>query len=209
MRRLLRDIAYERVRDRIIYGEDPPGALLREADLAAAIGVSKAPIREALTRLAAEGLVERKAQSHTRVTDIDTRAARDAVALIRLCHAEAVHTAQITDDDVTRMRAAQDRFVAALRAQDVRTALMADDEFHDVIVERAGNMPLADTIERWSPLIRRIEVARFSSDHAQSSIQRHEDLIDALAIGDTHRAVSITSVLFGSLQDDLHDRSTA
>lgn len=203
MRRLLRDVAYEHLRDRIVFGVDPPGTVLREADLAEEIGVSKAPVREALARLSAEGLVERKAQSHTRVTDLDSRITRDAVSLIQLLHTEAVGVARMYPEDITRMRAANDRFVAAIRAGDVRTALAADDDFHGVIVERSGNIPLAESIERWSPQIRRLEARRFTGEHAESSIQRHLDLIDALTLGDTARAMRITSVLFGSLHDEL------
>lgn len=209
MRRLLRDVAYERLRDRIVFGEDPPGTVLREADLAYDLGMSKAPIREALARLTAEGLVERKAQSHTRVSEIDTREARDAVALIRLMHTEAVRIARVTDDDLTRMRAANDRFLAAIRVSDVRTALAADEDFHGIVVDRADNGPLADTIERWSPLIRRIEVMRFGSEHATSSATRHLELLDALADGNSERAAIITSDLFGSLQQELHDEYLA
>lgn len=202
MRRLLRDVAYEHLRDRIVFGEDPPGTLLREADLAEEIGVSKAPIREALARLSSEGLVERKAQSHTRVTELDTRITRDAVSLIQLLHTEAVGMARLHAQDITRMRAANDRFIAAIRARDVRSALNADDDFHGVIVERAGNLPLAETIERWSPQIRRLEARRFLGEHAEASIHRHLDLIDALTLGDVARAMRITSVLFGSLHDE-------
>lgn len=205
MRTFLRDAAYRYVRDRIVFGEDPPGTVLREAELAEVIGVSKAPIREALTRLAAEGLVERKAQSHTRVTPVNDQMTRHALSLVRLLHAEAVYGSRITLDDLTRMRAANDRFVAAIRASDVRSALAADDDFHGVVITSSGNIPLAETIERWSPLIRRLEVMRFSSDHAESSIQRHHDLMDALEIGDIHRAASVTSVLFGSLLDEIVD----
>jgi len=203
MRRLLRDVAYEQLRDRIVFGDDPPGTVLREEDLARDIGVSKAPIREALARLSSEGLVERKAQAHTRVTNLDTRVTRDAVDLIRLLHTEAVASARLIPEDLTRMRAANDRFIAAIRVNDVRTALTADDEFHGVIVERCDNLPLAETIERWSPQIRRLEARRFTGAHAQSSIRRHHDLIDALTIGDTPRAARITSVVFGSLLDEL------
>lgn len=207
MRRLLRDVAYEHLRDRIVFGDDPPGTVLREEDLARSIGVSKAPVREALARLSAEGLVERKAQSHTRVTELDTRVTRDAVDLIRLLHTEAVASTRPTPEDLTRMRAANDRFIAAIAVHDVRTALAADDEFHGVIVERAGNLPLAETIERWTPQIRRLEARRFTGAHAQSSVRRHHDLIDALTIGDIPRAARITSVVFGSLLEELSEGS--
>lgn len=203
MRRLLRDVAYERLRDRIVFGEDPPGTVLRETELADAIGVSKAPIREALARLSAEGLVERKAQSHTRVTDLDTRITRDAVSLIQLLHTEAVRVARLYPEDFTRMRATNDRFIASIQMRDVRAALAADDDFHGVILQRTDNVPLIETIERWSPQIRRLEARRFTGHHAKSSVRRHLDLIDALIVGDTTRAMRITSALFGSLHDEL------
>ena len=67
---LLRDQATERIRDAIVAGELSPGAVVKDVELADRLGLSVAPVRVALARLADEGLVEAKPQSHTRVTPL-------------------------------------------------------------------------------------------------------------------------------------------
>ena len=92
-RTLLRESAYEAIRDAIVRGELAPGAFVRDTDLAARLGLSRAPVRDALSRLADEGLVESKPQSYTRVTPLDPRDVRDAAAVVRAMHELAARTA--------------------------------------------------------------------------------------------------------------------
>src|ERR1700743_620444 len=73
----LRQAVIERLRDAIILGALKPGELLRETALAARLGVSATPVREALGDLAAEGLVEIEARRLKRVTPIDLKAMAD------------------------------------------------------------------------------------------------------------------------------------
>src|SRR3712207_3579581 len=81
---LLRDQALERIRGAIVAGELAPGAVIKDADLAARLGLSVAPVRAALARLADEGLVEAKPQSHTRVTPLVVRQVRDAAVVVQI-----------------------------------------------------------------------------------------------------------------------------
>ncbi|MFC9462747.1 GntR family transcriptional regulator, partial [Streptomyces sp. NPDC056983] len=67
-RTLLRDQACTAIRDAIVGGDIAPGAVVRDADLAELLGLSRAPVRAAFSRLVDEGLLETKPQSHTRVT---------------------------------------------------------------------------------------------------------------------------------------------
>jgi DNA-binding GntR family transcriptional regulator len=69
-RTLLRDRAYASIRDAIVAGEIEPGAVVRDAELAERLGLSRAPVREAFSRLVDEGLLESKPQSYTRVTQV-------------------------------------------------------------------------------------------------------------------------------------------
>ncbi len=208
MRMLLRDIAYERLRDDIVFGDLAPDHDLREAELAAALGFSRAPVREALARLTQEGLVVRKAQAHTRVAPLDTRQARDALSVVRILHVEAAGSAHIGVEGVTLMNAANDRFAHALSRRDVRAALTADDDLHAVILIAYGNQPLIETIDRWTPLVRRMEVARFSSTQGERSVALHRALIDACSRGDQRLAAELTDVIFGSLTEEVAELST-
>ena len=210
-RSLLRDAAYDRLRDAIVDGTLRPGAALRTDELAGRLGLSRAPIREAIARLTAEGLVETKPQSYTRVTALVEKDVEDAADVVGAMHDLAVRSAagRLTDAQVAGMRAANERFAAAVRAGDLDAALDADDELHAVPVLACGNAAAALTIERFAPLIRRAERLLWASPSGEAggeasgeasgegSIRRHERLIAALAAGDGSRAAEINRTIWG------------
>ncbi|HEV7978162.1 GntR family transcriptional regulator [Amycolatopsis sp.] len=197
----MRDEAYERIRRAIIEGDLAPGENLRDADLAAELGLSRAPVRQALTRLVADGLVESKPQSYTRVAPVVSDDVRDALQLVRTLHEFAVRAAlpRLTAAHITAMRDANARFAAAIEAGDVQAAIEADDELHDVPVEICGNRAVAATLDKYSPLLRRLERARFSTLPAHRSIRRHDQLIDAIEAGDADEATRVTSTIWAEL----------
>lgn len=200
-RSLLRDRAYRMLRDAIITGELEPGAAIRDAELAERVGLSRTPVREALSRLGDEGLVETKPHSWTRVTPLGLREVRDAVVVVRAMHELAVRLAVplMTERHHQRMRTANRRFAAALENGEVQAALDADDALHDVPVAVLGNRALAATIERQLPLIRRLERQRFGSLLGRRSIGWHDQLIDACENGDVETAVAITTRIWSAL----------
>lgn len=204
-RSLLRDRAYRMLRDAIVTGELPPGAVIRDADLAERVGLSRTPVREALARLADDGLVETKPQSWTRVTPLRMREVRDALVVVRAMHELAVREAVplMTERHVGLMRAANRRFAAALTEGDVQAALEADDVLHGVPIAVLGNRVLAATIERQLPMIRRLERLRFGSLLGRRSIGWHDELIDACESGDAETAVAVTTRIWTALVDQM------
>jgi DNA-binding GntR family transcriptional regulator len=206
---LLRDTAYEAIRDAIVRGDIPPGAAVNNAAVAEQLGLSRAPVREALARLADEGLVETKPQSYTRVTQLVLKEVRDTAAVVRAMHELATSAAVplLTDMHVEAMRDANRRFEAATRAGDADAAMDRDDELHGVLVSVSGNRAVAATIERYTPLIRRLERRQFSSARARRSVQWHEELITACAAGDVDQAIQVTAQIWHSLEDLADDLS--
>lgn len=83
-RRLLRNDVYELVLERILSGELPPGQRLRDADLTSWLGVSRTPVREAVSRLTAVGLMSTSPNRYTEVAALDEAEIADAVAVLRL-----------------------------------------------------------------------------------------------------------------------------
>ena len=75
------ELAYARVRELVLTGELAPGTVLNQATLARQIGISTTPLREALRRLAQQGLVELGAHRDARVAPLDATEARDLVEL--------------------------------------------------------------------------------------------------------------------------------
>jgi DNA-binding GntR family transcriptional regulator len=209
-RTLLRESAYEAIRDAIVRGDLAPGTSVSNADLAQRLGLSRAPVRDALARLADEGLVETKPQSYTRVTALVPCEVRVAAAVVRAMHELAARTAVplLTADHVAAMRRANGSFTAATRAGDVDAAMRADDELHGVLVRVCGNRAVAATIERYMPLIRRLERRQFSRARARRSIERHDRLIDACAAGDADEVTRVTAQIWRTLEDLAEDPST-
>ncbi|MFE3177478.1 GntR family transcriptional regulator [Amycolatopsis sp. NPDC059090] len=206
-RPLLRDEAYELIRHAIIDGSLPPGTPLRDADLADQLGLSRAPVRQALLRLAEDRLVVSKPQSYTRVAEFDAGDVRDAVRLVRALHELAVREAlpRLGKREIAEMREANDRFREAVAEGDVGKAIEADDELHEIPVRACGNRAVAATLDRYTPLLRRLEYARFSSLPAHRSVTRHEELIDALESGDEKTAAQLTSTIWTDLEALLED----
>ncbi|MPY52569.1 GntR family transcriptional regulator [Streptomyces acidicola] len=200
-RTLLRDRAYEALRDAIVAGEIEPGTVVRDAELAERLGLSRAPVREAFSRLVDEGLLESKPQSYTRVTPVVASDVRDAAAVVGAMHELVTRVAvpRLFAPDVASMRSANERFTQAVHAGDVDTALRADDELHDVLVRVSGNRAAAATIARYTPLIRRLERRRFGEGGNCRSAGLHEQLIEACAAGDVDQAVHVTAEIWRSL----------
>src|SRR3712207_4528894 len=206
---LLRDQALTVIRAAIVSGALAPGAVVKDTELAGRLGLSVAPVRTALARLADEGLVESKPQSHTRVTPLVPRQVRDAAVVVRAMHELAVREAvpAVTADDVAAMRAANRRFAAAFGAGDVDAALAADDELHEVLLARCGNGAVAATVERFTPTIRRLERQRFAAAHGRESVALHDDLIAACAATDVDAAVTTTTEIWTALLSELEETS--
>ena len=204
---LLRDTVHDRLREAIVDGTLAPGEVVRDTELATWLGVSRTPVREALLKLGETGLVKAAPGRSTRVAEIDLAEVRDAhavvVAMHRLAVAEAV--ARLGRDDLERMRAANQRFAAAVEEGDVTAALAADDDFHGVAVEASGNRAVATVLAQFSPVVRRLERRRFASHAGAESVALHERLVEACASGDADAAAQVAFRTWQNLADLIPD----
>ena len=182
---LRREYAYRALRDAIVSGELAPGERLRDDELEAWLGVSRTPIREALARLESSGLVHTRRAKQTVVAPLDEREALAAQSIAASLHELAVLGASThwSDSDLDELRAANRRFEAALATDDVDAAIAADDAFHAVAVRVSGNALLPGLLEQVTPLLRRLERARFGSLAGRDSVADHAHIIELLADG--------------------------
>ncbi|HET7277565.1 MAG TPA: GntR family transcriptional regulator [Dermatophilaceae bacterium] len=201
-RQLLRDDVFERLQDAIVDGTLAPGEQLRDHDVAAWLGVSRTPVREALLRLQHAGLVATSPGRSTTVTTLDARATRDAHAVVAAMHGTAVREAAalLVTGDFDRMRQANQRFSGALEAGDVEAALAADDELHGIPVAAAGNHAVAAVLDQFTPLLRRVERLRFSALSGRASVALHERLIERLEARDPDGAAAVSFETWQTLE---------
>ena len=141
----LSDQVYDLVRAAITAGELKPGVRLVELDLAHRYGVSQAPVRDALKRLAADGLVLQFPRRGSYVADISEEDARQAYrvravleqfAATEVCRIAPSGLVEALDADVRAMR-------EAARRDDVGGVVEGDVSFHRHVWEAAGNGMLA------------------------------------------------------------------
>lgn len=192
----LREQVYRALRDALVSGELPPGQRLRDQDLAARLGVSRTPVREALQRLEDEGLVETLPRALTRAAPIDALAAREAFPVVAALHALAARhgVPRLTAGEIAVMREANEALAHAIAALDpatVQRAIAADDAFHAVLLRAAGNGEITRTLERLTPKVRRLEYAQFGSLAGRKSVQQHAAILAACERGDTSAAMLV------------------
>jgi DNA-binding GntR family transcriptional regulator len=189
------DQVYGVIRERILTGALPRGARVHQEDVAADLGVSRTPVREALRRLAAEGLIEMRTNRGARVTDLspaDMRQPYEARLAIEPGAAKLAAQRELPGPR-SRMR----RAVAAQRRAipDVRRTFAANREFHIALAEASGNAFLLQFVEHlW---VARIGEAIY--EHQAESPERmsldadeHKQILEAIQAGDARRAESLT-----------------
>lgn len=205
-RHLLRDTAYSALCDAIVAGTLAPGEQLHDGELCEWLGLSRTPVREALHRLEDVGLVESAPQRYTRVRPLDQAGAQHAFALIAAVHGLAAELAvpELQSDDVAALGEANDEFVRALRAGDADAAYGADDRFHGVFVERAGNPEIEHVLGRLGPSLRRLERLAARQLPGRRSVAQHHAIIERAAAGNaagTANATRVNWLTLGAIVD--------
>ena len=175
----------------ILAGDLPSGAKLTESTLADQLGVSRGPIREAFRMLEEAGLVRTEKNRGVFVRDIpldeameifDLRAAMEELVGRRLAE-------QITPAQVKEIRGRVDRMEQAVKAKDAHDYHLLNLQFHDRLVELAGNGKLTAIYRKLIKelsLFRRLNLA--DGWLMPISANEHRQIVKAIASGDPEAA---------------------
>lgn len=191
------ETAYGAIREGITTGDLPAGTRLREEDLSSRIGVSRTPIREALRRLAAEGIVEFLPNRGAHVaswSDLELEEIFELRSLLE-SHAAARAATRIERQDLERLQALADQMEQRLEDRTAEASFQIsklNNEFHSVILEANGSRHLESATQGviQVALVHRTFV-RYSPHALRRSFAHHRELIDALAARDPDWARSV------------------
>jgi DNA-binding GntR family transcriptional regulator len=191
-RQLLRDTAYNKLCEAIVDGVLAPGEGLHDDELCTWLGLSRTPVRDALSRLRDDGLIDMAPQRYTRVSPLGVRDVYEVVPVLAVLHGLATELAvpRLGPREVRELRVHQDAFVMALRERAARGAYQADEAFHEVFVDTSGNPEIARVLARLAPRLRRVEVACGAHLPGNRSVAQHEALITRAEAGDATGAAS-------------------
>ena len=173
----------ERLRQRIFSHELPPGTWVDEQAIAAAYGISRTPLREALKVLASEGLVTLKPRRGCYVTEISERDLDEIFSVMALlegqCAADSARKA--SEADFTRLRAIHDDLERAATARDIDGFFDANQAFHHEVQLIADNRWLTQAISDLRKVIRLSRhYSLFSEGRLEQSLAEHRTILDTL-----------------------------
>ena len=191
--RLLKSRLYQRILVDIIIGALAPGEQLDEGALSRRYGGGLAGIREALARLALEGLVVRRARVGTSVAPLDLMGAREAFEARRLIevHCAGLAAVHASDQEIAAIRATLDDGEAAIRDNDQAGLAAMDEAFHVSVAAASGNRTLAKMVVSLHHQTARYWLYAMrgpSSDDGMAALNEHRSLADTIAGRNPERA---------------------
>ncbi|MFI5426750.1 GntR family transcriptional regulator [Aeromicrobium sp. UC242_57] len=144
------DRATAALRTAILNGDLEPDTLHAVHTVADRLGVSRTPVREAVIRLAADGMVRVHRNRGFIVLGTTAEELRQIFSLRLLLEVPATRAAAVlaTDDDIAALEADIERMRQAMDGQDAETFLRADRQFHRTLLTISGNDRLAEFVER-------------------------------------------------------------
>ena len=194
--RTLWERVHEYLRDEILSDNLPPGTELQEVALAASLGVSRGPLREALGRLSAEGLVTIRPRNGAVVRSLSKQEFVEAYQVREALETFALRLAvpRLTEEDVQTLQTLIDRMVEQADADDVPGFFKTNTAFHEALVEISGNRRLRDLHHQVARQLGRYRMRSLAlRGNLQRSIAEHREILDAAQCGDTEQAVQLLS----------------
>jgi DNA-binding GntR family transcriptional regulator len=175
---------YASVRDAIIRAELEPGRQISENELAAQLGVSRTPVREALARLRDDRLVEIVPQLGTFVSRISVAGVDDAQFLREALECSAIRLAaeRAEQADVLALEGVLARQEDARDAADAAAFFVLDDELHSTLCEMSGRPIAWAIVERANGHLNRVRRLSLAQPrYLAEMIAEHKVVVDAVA----------------------------
>lgn len=184
-RRSFADRAYGELKRRILANEMPSGHQMTEVELAELLEMSRTPTREAMIRLAKEGLVEIRPRHGMRVLPVSVADMEEIYAVLTALESEAAGLAAargLSDDEQAAMNDAVRRMDQALKKGDLRAWAEADSLFHRLLVEASGNRRLVALVQQQLDQSHRVRVMTVGlRPRPTRSNEDHKAVVEAIA----------------------------
>ncbi len=192
--RTLRELVHAHLKEEILANRITPGSVLQEVPLAASLGVSRGPIREALGSLAAEGLVTITPRRGAVVTSFTKEDFLDAYQVREVLEQLAVRISvpHMTEAELDHVDAQIDEMIRCSAAADDAGFFEANSAFHEAFVIASGNTKLVEIYRR---LLGQMRPYRRPSAQLRGSLDRsvaeHQAIMVAARARDVDRAVAL------------------
>ena len=180
---------YERLRHEVLTGSLAAGRWLREMELAATLGVSRTPVREAVRRLAQDGLLELSPNRGVRVRAITLAEVVDVYRVRELVEgaAAAAAASNRTPTDLAEIERLL-QAIDALPPEDAARHIETDDALHEAIVVAAQSPALLEVVRLLHRRVTRVKILTRDTNASRGTRIQHRAIADAIAAGDAGEA---------------------
>ena len=192
--RNLEEQAYQHIRRAIIARRWQPGTRLFEPQIAQELEISRTPVRNALRRLAADGMVALNANLGAQVMEPSQKLIRDTYFMREIIEPQAAALAcrQARPSDTERLEELRDEEVAAFRARDLERYMEVNDAFHLLIASLADNGVLENAVRRHLTMtnvfLSLLDPFYTIGQDEMDSFREHGDIVRHIARGDGESA---------------------
>ena len=196
----------------VLAGEFPFGQRVGEEAVAEALGVSRTPVREALTRLHADRLLRQYADGGFYVAEPDLLDLRDLYELRLTLELQGILRGKEdgVEHDAEALQQLRERWTeiqASPPAAD-GSFIELDESFHVALCRASGNIALAETLETVNARIRPVRMYDFMiADRIAVSITEHLDITDAVIAHEFDRAAALMRQHIGDSLDVVEERA--
>lgn len=182
---------YNDIVRRISSGHYPPGTRLDEQQIAEELGVSRTPLREAISKLVKDGLVDHRPYKGNYVRRFTAKEVFDLYEVRKGLESMAVRLAipRLTNESISELRTILRGIETALKASDLEAYGFADKGFHDVIAQLSGNKTLMSMLMHLSGQVQLIRtMANQDPSIVEITAMERPEIVDAMAAGDAATA---------------------
>jgi DNA-binding GntR family transcriptional regulator len=194
-RSLLKDRAYERIKQRLLNNEYPAGSFLSERQLAENLGMSKTPVKAALERLESEGFITVSPQQGIVVRQLSVHEIADLYEIRSVLESYTLRTlaGQLTPEQVARVQANLQAQTRLRGSGDVAKGVELDAAFHAQFVEFLGNGEILRVVVQLREKMQRVvtQVFRLCPPRIDTSYDEHAAIAAAVIDGDGRRAAEL------------------
>lgn len=178
----------------ISSGHYPPGTRLDEQQIAEELGVSRTPLREAISKLVKDGLVEHRPYKGNYVKRFTSKEVFDLYEVRKGLESMAVRLAipHLTTDSISELRVILGQIETALEANDLEVYGFADKRFHDAIAHLSGNQTLISLLAHLSGQVQLIRtMANQDPSVVEITAMERPGIVDAMVAGDATEATRL------------------
>ena len=187
---------YAHLREEILTDRLSPGTELSEVALSRELEISRGPIREAIGRLAAEGLIKVRPRRRAEVRALSSQEFTDACQVREALEILAVRLAvpRLTDADLSYLEQVTNRMAEYARRQSIEDFLAANEEFHEILCQLSGNAKLQEVRHRLEGEIGRFQPATpVLGSTLDQAVAEHRAILAAIRLGDADQAAALTA----------------